>query len=214
MHIDRYNHVRSELIRLYKLFSERTFRVHIPLSSFMTLKQLEHLEAHPPITGFETLNQTVERPYTIRHLLTAVNIRDSEFTVGFSNPRQDIPVIYKSIEDWILYWIEIKSNADYFATPSIEELEIVEKLGRYLFSAYAHYYHEKINTDMNVRDVSKLTLIDILKGKMVHGDGWDEPISYVSHLDLYKQSIGYNNYNSRTGDTSHLDFLKGFGGGL
>lgn len=212
MNIERYTYVRGELIKLYRLFSERTFVVTIPASSFLTLEQLDRAKERPPLTGFETLEIPVERPFTIQYLLRAVDIMGEDINLGFRYPRQDIPVIYESIQEWIKYWIEIKVNLSYMRTPDISELETIEKLSRIIFTAYAHYYHERINKDMNI-DMSKpLSLVDILRGQMMHGKDYGEPISYISYLDQYKASTGYvspNSYNSGT-----LDFLRGFGGGL
>ena len=199
-------------MKLYRLFSERTFVVTIPASSFLTLKQLDRARERPPLTGFETLEIPVERPFTIEYLLRAVDIMGEDINLGFRYPRQDIPVIYESIQEWIKYWIEIKVNLSYMRTPDIKELEIIEKLSRILFTDYAHYYHERINKDMNI-DVSKpLTLVDILRGQMMHGSDYGEPISYISYLDQYKATTGYSSSNNYANGT--LDFLRGFGGGL
>lgn len=213
MNIERYTYIRKELIRLYKLFSERTFLVFIPPSSFLTLEQLDRAKERPPLTGFETLEQPVERPYTIQYLLRAVDIMGDDIHLGFRYPRQDIPVIYESIQTWIKYWIEIKVNLSYMRTPDISELELIERLARFVFTPYSHYYHERINKDMRLNPGEEITLVTLLRGTMMHGKDFGEPISYISHLDQYKSTIGYSSsYGSHSGGT--LDFLRGFGGGM
>lgn len=212
MNIERYAFLRNDLIRLYRLFSERTFLVYVSPASFLTLEQLERARERPPLTGFETLELSIERPYTVEYLLRGVEIMGSEFKLGFQNPRQDIPVIFESIQTWISHWLEIKVGAGYLRTPSIQELEIIEQLGRYLFTPYSHYYHERINKDMNINPNEELTLVQILKGTMMHGKDFGEPISYYSQLDHYKAEMGYSDTVVNTAGT--FDFLKGFGGGL
>lgn len=212
MNVQRYTYLRNELIRLYKLFTERTFLVTIPLSSFMTLKELERAKENPPLIGFEHLSENVERPLTINKILLAVSIMDVHLNIGFTRPRQDIPVIYDAIENWIQHWIEIKLNAGYLQSPPIEELELIEKLGRHIFTYYAHYHHEKINKVMRVTNTSELTLLDVLQGRIMYGADFDQPISYISHLDHYKAQVGYSGSSSSHGGA--LDFLKGFGAGL
>lgn len=188
---DRYNYLRKELIELHRILTEETFEVSIPLSSFMTLKQLENAKENPPLTGFETLEIPVERPFTILRLLQAVQIMGDELMIGFRYPRRDVPRIYDTIQTWIKYWIEIKINASYLRTPSVEELELIEKLAKYTFSSYAHYHYEKINKTLSVPDLASASLLDILKGRMMYGTDIDEQLSYISHLDEYKSMTGY-----------------------
>lgn len=213
MNTERYMFLREELIRLHKLFMYRTFVVTLPLASFLSTKQLQHYQENPPINGFEAITQTSERPYTTAFILRAVALTGEGFNIGFKHPRQDIPVMFNAIQDWIKHWIEIKHQGGYLRTPDIKELELIEKLGRYLFTAYAHYHHEKINRTLHVPDLKNATLLDILRGKMMFGADFDEPISYVSYLDDYKSEIGYRDYSTDIGSDT-LNFLKGFGGGM
>lgn len=213
MHTDRFMFIRNDLIRLYQLFTERTFVVVMPVASFLSTEQLRHYEENPPINGFESLMENSERPYTVSHILRSVALMDENFRIGFRYPREDIPVIYDAIQTWIQHWIEIKLNNNYLRTPDVKELEIIDKLGRYVFTAYAHYHHEKINRVMNVSDVKQLTLVDVLKGRMMYGADFDEPISHISHLDNYKSEINYRD-PGKSFDKGTIDFLRGFGGGL
>lgn len=213
MHTERYTFLRNELIELYQIFTKRTFLVTIPLAALLSTKELQHYQEHPPINGFDSLTMVQERPMTIERLLKSVMYMEDNFQIGFRNPRQDIPIIYESVQKWIQHWIEIKHNGGYLRTPDIKELELIEKLARYLFSAHAHYYHEKINRTLNVPNVKEASLLDILKGKMMYGDGFDEPISYISHLDQYKSDTNYRDYSGSM-NSGTLDFLKGFGGGM
>ncbi|QZA70599.1 hypothetical protein AH04_120 [Erwinia phage AH04] len=213
MHTDRYIFIRKDLVRLYKLFTERTFVVVMPVASFLSTEQLKHFEEHPPINGFESLMESTERPYTVLHILRSIKLMDDNFRIGFRYPREDIPVIFDAIQTWIQHWIEIKTNGGYLRTPDIKELEIIEKLGRYVFTAYAHYHHEKINRTLNVPNTKDLSLLDALRGRMMYGSDFDEPISYVSHLDNYKSEIGYKDYSGGV-DSGMLNALRGFGGGM
>lgn len=213
MNTERYMYLRKELIALHRLITRRTFLVTLPLASFLSTKQLQHYQKNPPINGFESITQTSERPYTIEFILRAVMMTGEGFTMGFRKPREDIPVMFNAIQDWIKYWIEIKHDGGYLRTPDVKELELIEKLGRFIFSAYAHYHHEKINRTLQVPNLENATLLDILRGRMMFGTDFDEPISYVSYLDQYKSDVGYRDYSSDIGSDT-LSFLKGFGGGL
>lgn len=209
MELERYRFLQTELIRLHKVLTEYTFSVILPLSSFLTLRQLDKVKDNPPITGFESLEIPVERPYTIEHILKAVDIMGDELQIGFRYPRKDIPVIYTSIQDWIRYWIEIKRDWGYLRTPDIGELELIERLAKHIFSYYAHYYYENVNKILHVNSNEELTLLDVLKGRMMFGDAMDNGISFISYVDEYKSDTGI-----RGKSNSGIDFLGGFGGGL
>jgi len=208
---ERYCFLREELVRLYRLFTLRTFNVTLPLASVLTTEQLKAYEKNPPIRGFNSLLTASERPYTVAFILQAVQVSGDQFDIGFSRPREDIPVIYEAIMKWIDHWIEIKIGHSYLRTPDIMELELIEKLGRMLFTPYSHYHHEKINQALHVPDIKNASLIDLLRGTMMFGKDFDQPISYYSALDEYKSSI---NYSSNSYGNVSLDFMQGFGGGL
>lgn len=208
MQTERYMHVRSELMRLYTVLTEQTFTVIMPASHFLTLKQLEYLEENPPLTGFETLDIPTERPFTIARILDAFKIMGGDVRIDFRYPRKDIPVIYESIQDYIRLWCEIKEAVGYLQTPPIEELEQIEQLARYVYTAYTHYHYEKINKQFNVNVTSEMTLLDVIKGRMMYGDVVDEGISHISYTDLYKSAQGF------TEPSSVPQGFGGFGGGF
>lgn len=207
MELERYTFLRKELVRLHSVLTEYTFSVVLPLSSFLTLKELDRAKDSPPITGFETLELPVERPYTIEMILRAVDIMGDELSLGFRHPRKDIPLIYDSIQDWIRYWIEIKRNWGYLRSPDIGELELIERLAKYIFKAHSHYHHEKINKTLHVASREEMTLVDVLRGRMMFGDDLDAGISFISYVDEYKSDTGV-----RSGMVSNNDYFSGLGG--
>lgn len=203
----RYNFVRKELIRLYHMFTEEHFLVIIPKTSFMSLKQLEYYKENPPIIGFESLEVPEERPYSIAKFLEVFKHMGDDAQIFFRYPAKDIPRIYDSVQDWIRYWVEIKRGAGYLRTPSVQELELVEKLARHLFTDYAHYHYNTMFDNLNVKSVENMTLLDALKGRMMYGTDLDEGLSYISYLDEYKTQIGYRG-------NSMSDVYSGLGGGM
>lgn len=209
MNTERFMYVRTELIKLYRIITKQTFVVYLPLSSFLTLSQLEHMRDNPPIQGFEMLEQPIERPYTIDNLLRAIKITDGNVNIGFRNPRQDIPLMFDTIQNWVKYWCEIKGGAPWVRTPPISELALIEKLGRHIFGHYKHYHYEKINDTLNIQSQESITLLDILKGRMMFGEDIDNDISYISYLDEYKSSQGYSPETE-----TDSGYLNGYGGGL
>lgn len=207
METARYNYVRKELVNLHRIITEETFNIFIPLSSFMTLKQLETARDRPPLTGFETFEETIERPFSIQRMLTAVEIMGDELSIGFRHARRDIPYIYESIQNWIKYWIEIKIGFPHIRTAPIEELELIEKLAKHIFGSYAHYHYEKINKTLHIPDIAQASLLDILKGRMMYGSDIDEQLSFISHVDEYKALTG-----SRSSSNSMGGMFGGLGG--
>uniref|UniRef100_A0AAU8KZH7 Uncharacterized protein n=1 Tax=Pantoea phage Survivor TaxID=3232176 RepID=A0AAU8KZH7_9CAUD len=203
----RYMHVRKELIRIHSILTEETFLVIMPTTSFMTLKQLEFYKDNPPIVGFEALETPQERPYSIVKILEAFKNVGDDAQVHFRYPSRDIPRIYEAIQDWIRYWIEIKRGSGYLRTPSIEELELIEKLARHIFTAYSHYHYSKIFDTLNVSSKQEMTLLDVLKGRMMYGSDIDEELSYISYLDEYKSETGFQS-------SAAQQIYSGFGGGM
>lgn len=203
----RYMYVRNELIKLHRILTEEHFIVIMPATSFMTLKQLEHYKEHQPIIGFESLETPIERPYSIKKILEAFVHMGDEAQVFFRYPAKDIPRIYDTIQDWIRYWVEIKRSSGYLRTPPIEELELIEKLARHIFTDYSHYHYTKIYDTLNVKSSESMTLLDVLRGRMMYGNDLDEPLSYISYLDEYKSETGYHS-------TIASQIYSGFGGGM
>lgn len=206
METERYMQIRSELIKLHSILTEWTFNVIMPASQFITLKRLSEIEKNPPINGFESLEIPQERPMSISRILDAFVIMGDEAQVYFRSPRRDIPVIYETIQETVRLWCEIKSELSYLRTPPLEELELLEKFSKYLFGDYANYYHEKINNSMQIKHTSEMTLLDMIKGRMMYGDAFDEPISYISYVDQYKSTQGYAEHSA-------VSYGSGFGGG-
>lgn len=214
MDTSRYMYVRGELLKLYNIIQNQSFEVILPLTHFLNKQKLEFLEKNPPINGFGVLETPTCRPYPISRILTAFAIMEDEVQLDFRHPRHDIPLIYNTIQDWIRYWIEIKRGAGYLRTPSIEELELIEKLGRYVFSSYKHYHYEKINKTLHVPTTDTMTLLDVIKGRMMYGDDIDTDLSYISYLDEYKSEIGYGGIPSGNSVNTLRNLMGGFGGGM
>ncbi|QGH71956.1 hypothetical protein N1M2_93 [Klebsiella phage N1M2] len=211
MELERYTFLRNELRKMYTILTEQTFIVSIPLSSFMTLKQLDRAKNNPPLTGFETYETAVERPFTVQRILQAVEIMGDDLQIGFRNARQDIPFLYNTIQTWIQYWIEIKRDIGYLRTPDLSELELIERLAKHLFSAYAHYHYEKINKTLGVGHSGEMTLLDALRGRMMFGTDMDEGLSFISHVDEYRSLTGQTGGAGMSfGSASGL--LQGLGG--
>lgn len=207
MDTNRYMYVRGELVKLYTILTQETFLVIMPATSFMSLKQLEHYKEHQPIIGFDSLEVPMERPYSIMKILEAFVHMGDEAQVYFRHPAKDVPRIYDAIQDWIRYWVEIKRGSGYLRTPSIEELELIEKLARHLFTDYSHYHYTKIFDTLNVKSSETMTLLDVVKGRMMYGNDLDEQLSFISYLDEYKSQTGFQS-------SVASQVYSGFGGGM
>lgn len=218
MQTERYNFIRKELVKLHELFTQRTFNVYVSLSSFLTYEQLTNYEKHPPIGGFNRIEIVDERPYTIEYLLTMFEIMGDKAEMGFKYPKQDIPVMYDAAQNWIKYWVELKTSVGYLRTPPLEELEVMERLARYVFSAYKHYYYEKMNDNLNVPSKDNMTLFDVFKGRMMYGDSFDQDLSFISYLDQFRGGGGYIELMEGPGYNNGFSGFdspnSGFGGGM
>lgn len=207
MDTNRYMYIREELVKLYSILTQETFLVVMPTTSFMSLKQLEHYRENQPLVGFDSLEIPMERPYSIMKILEAFVHMGDEAKVYFRYPSRDIPRIYDSIQTWIQYWVEIKRGSGYLRTPAIEELELIEKLARHIFTDYSHYHYSKIYDTLNVKSSENMTLLDVIKGRMMYGTDLDEQLSYISYLDEYKSQTGYQS-------SVASEIYSGFGGGM
>lgn len=207
MDTNRYMYVRGELIKLHSILTQETFLVIMPATSFMSLKQLEHYKEKQPIIGFDSLEVPMERPYSIMKILEAFVHMGDEAQVFFRHPAKDIPRIYDAIQDWIRYWVEIKRGSGYLRTPQIEELELIEKLARHIFTDYSHYHYTKVFDTLNVKSSESMTLLDVVKGRMMYGNDLDEQLSFISYLDEYKSQTGFQS-------TVASQVYSGFGGGM
>ena len=205
MDLTRYKHVRENLVRLYKMITEETFNVYIPKSSFLSLKQIKHLEKNPPINGMESYETIVERPLTILRMAQAFSmIGEDDVNLAFRYPRRDIPKIYNGIQDYIMYWLEIKRHWARFDAPSLDELEILEKIAKYVFSAYKEYHIQEVNDKFGVAKQSDMTLMDYIKGTWMYGEQFQENISFISHLAIYREENNLSQSHHITQSSSDI----------
>ena len=91
MDLTRYKHVRENLVSLYKMITEETFNVYIPKSSFLSLKQIKHLEKNPPINGMESYEAVVERPLTILRMAQAFSMIGEDMVSSRASIRSMLP---------------------------------------------------------------------------------------------------------------------------
>lgn len=205
MDLTRYKHVRENLVNLYKMITEETFNVYIPKSSFLSLKQIKHLEKNPPINGMGSYEAVVERPLTILRMAQAFSmIGEDDVNLAFRYPRRDIPRIYNGIQDYIMYWLEIKRYWARFDAPSLDELEILEKIAKYVFSAYKEYHIQEVNDKFGVTKQSDMTLMDYIKGTWMYGEQFQDNISFISHLAVYREENNLSQTHHITQSSSDI----------
>lgn len=205
MDLTRYNHVRENLVSLYKTITEETFNVYIPKSSFLSLKQIKQIEKNPPINGMESYDNVIERPLSILRMAQAFSmVGEDDVNLAFRYPRKDIPRIYNTIQDYIMYWLEIKRNYARFDSPGLDELEILEKVAKYVFSAYKEYHIQEVNDKFGVVKQSDMTLMDYIKGTWMYGEQFQENISFISHLAVYREENNLSQSHHITQSSSDL----------
>lgn len=193
--LNHYHFIRDSLIDYHTILTKRQFRVRCPIGVFMTLEQLELIEQYPPVGGYAHLHQVTERSTTVERLINALLVvGDNEnFTVGFQIPHRDIPIVYEAIQETIRLWCYIKLWYLGFETPELDELRDMEKLARYLFSAYKYY--KDLNTRRERRQqpahaVTEYALVNVMMQQFTQGrQDAPEEISFISHIDLYEERI-------------------------
>lgn len=205
MDLSRYNHIRESLVALYKTITEETFNVYIPKSSFLSLNQIKKLENSPPINGIESYDNVVERPLSILRIAQAFSmVGEDDVNLAFRYPRKDIPKIYNTIQDYIMYWLEIKRHYARFDSPGLEELGILEKIAKYVFSAYKEYHIQEVNDKFGVSSQAEMTLMDYIKGTWMYGEQYQDNISFISHLAVYREENNLSEGHHITQSSSDL----------
>lgn len=188
--ITHHNKVRAELVRLYKLMTQRYYPVIAPRSVFLTTEQLEQLEKNPPVGGLARFSRLIETSVTIEKIIIAYEIGDVDFEMGFRHPSRDIPIIYETIQESIRLWIDIKMNSYSYKTASIEELRAMEKVARNLFSSYRHYYRENIREELNsTKKQTEFSMANLYISMLKYGQDGPDDISFVSYIDKYYEQI-------------------------
>lgn len=210
----RYNHVRSELVRLYKIITKRTFILNAKRSIFLTTEQLEAMEKNPPICGLDRYNTVGEMPVTIAKMVLAQEIIGDDLVLAFRYPKKDIPVVYDTIQNYIKYWTEIMLNASGFKTATVYELELLENIAKGLYYSYSYYKREMVKEDLNKQKASYVDpMVNLYLGIIKHGRGMDNDNSFYSYLDAYKEKVsemqGHFSVQSFT-NTSNMDYSKNF----
>lgn len=193
--LTHYHHIRDSLIDYHTILTKRQFRIRCPIGIFMTLEQLEFLEANPPVGGYLHLHHVTERSTTIERLINALLIvgGNENFTVGFQVPHRDIPVVYEAIQESIRLWCYIKLWYLGFETPDIDELRDMEMLAKFLFPAYKYYKDLNQRRESRVNPGFALTeyamVNDILRQLTQNSHTEYREISFISHIDLYEDRI-------------------------
>lgn len=215
MNVERYTVVRERLVELFKIITEKTWPVVIPRSNLISVELLKKINERDPYGALDRLEELGERNLTIQRLCDAFVIMDDEVQLGFQKPRRDTVEIYLIIQEYLRLWVEIKTDFSWFNSPPLEELEILEKIAKFVFNAYRSYKMEEITDSFGGYQAEDMSLFNILKAQMVYGADIREGISFISYLSSYRDGQSSNNYfddpfsNANTEHTME-DFMKSF----
>ncbi|QDH47133.1 hypothetical protein PQC06_gp029 [Aeromonas phage LAh10] len=215
---ERYNAVRKRLIELHKAMTKYTYDVVAPPSAFMQMEELKDtVERERYKIGLDRLGDLVERPMTIMKMASAISINGDDSQIHFRWPRRDIPDIYENIQEYIKLWLEIKTDYAWLKAASLEELEYLEAVAKFVFGPYKEYRAGKINKEIN-RGGTGSDLLDALTGVWMLGEEGMQEISFVSHIALYREANGISKgVSTNLGHSETLESLlrgSSFGGGM
>lgn len=187
--IKHHNEVREQLIKLYKIMTERHFTIIAPRSVFLTTEQLEVIEQNPPVAGLGLFSTPFQTEATIEKIINAYLLGGEGFQLGFRYPRKEIPIIYETLQDSIRLWTDIKLNSYQYESAPMEELEAMELVARNLFGTYRLYYNEKVKKELEMENVDldeHYSVAKIYLNILHHGMDEPEEVSFISYLDLYR----------------------------
>lgn len=216
MDVNRFKYVRERLVALYKQMTEYTYSVIAPPESFLTFKELKKVSENPPIRGMDILGRNIERHMTITKMAVAIAIKGDDCRLAFSRPSQDLIEIYEGIQEYISLWLEVKRNLGWLSAASLEELETLEAVAKYIFSPYTEYKaREQVNA-FGKTSTGEFTLNDALLGVWIYGSAGAEDISFISHIAIYKEEMGLTTRHVSSRSESLEDLLRGtsFGSGI
>ena len=192
---EHYSKVRTELVKLYEVITQRHFSVIAPRSVFFTTEQLERIARNPPPGGVERFTEPTERGVTIEKMVLAYEIGGDDFELAFKRPKRDIPEIYETIQEYIRLWVDIKINSYGYKTATIEELRKLENVARSLFGIYRYYYELDIEEKFDKKaSNTEFELANMALAGLAYGNRPSE-ISFISYIDHYQEKINAKSEN-------------------
>lgn len=188
--ISHYNEVRAELMRLYKIMTQKYFTIIAPRSTFFTIEQLERIDNNPPIGGLSVFSERIESQTTIENIIRAYLIAEEDINLGFRYPSRDIPLIYETLQESIRLWIDMKINSYSYSTAPIEELRAMETVAKNIFGPYRHYYRERVKKEMKETvQYTKDSMANLYMTLLRYGFDGPDDVSFVSYIDLYQEQM-------------------------
>ncbi|UOX39595.1 putative SH2 domain containing protein [Aeromonas phage ZPAH34] len=188
MDVERYMYNRERLVALYEYISNKTFHIFAPRQYFLSFDQIKQMEKHPPIMGLEMFGQVIERPITIARLCDMFLYMGENAGFSFRYPSKDIIPMYTNIQEYISTWCEVMGKLPWLERPKMQELEILEKIAKYIFGWYRQYQMQEINKSCGNSHNTELVLLDALTTTWRYGYDTREGPSFISHLSIFKEA--------------------------
>ncbi|WNV45829.1 hypothetical protein [Aeromonas phage AerS_266] len=188
MDVERYMYNRERLVTLHHYISNKTFHIFAPRQFFLSFEQIKQMEKYPPINGLEMFGKVVERPTTIARLCDMFLHMGDNAGFSFRYPSKDIIPMYTNIQEYISTWCEVMGKLPWFDRPKMQELEILEKIAKYIFGWYREYQMQQVNKKCGVSSNKELVLLDALTTTWMYGHDTREGPSFISHLGIFKEA--------------------------
>lgn len=191
--LDRYKEIRTRLIKLHKVISNRLYKVYVTPAMRMTVEQIRDRTEYTQ-EGFvgdsNYFNEYQPIDLTMAGIIDILPNLVNERDLGFMEAHKSVVDIYESIQEYLQLWVELRSKAPEFKIPPINELRNLECLSYSIFPIYKKIkgylnntiYLKPVTTEEEAANYAMMTL-ESLFGMSAIGRSKDNRINFVSHLN-------------------------------
>lgn len=202
----RYNYVRERIFELFNVINNRAFPLWVAPKSLMDIDQLRgryeaKQEGYANDAGYYDNHQV--RKMTCPQIIDLLPNLTSPDDLGFNNANEVVPEIYESIQEYLMLWCEITTNAPEFSTPPMQELRWLESLAWYLFPMYKRIKPFVLDDDIDkqIKTERALNRVGLAGLSMLFSLSKQKgEISFVSHLDGLQDSSDFISVDTFLGE--------------
>ncbi|ASU03838.1 hypothetical protein JOAD_77 [Erwinia phage vB_EamM_Joad] len=218
MLIARYNHIRGRLTALHDMIQHKQFSVWVAPVMFMDLEELRHrptFQREDHVADHQFYETPQMRSMTVSQLVEILPNMNTPNDIGYCRPNEDIPLLYEGIQEYIMLWCEIIKDVPEVPFPPLDELYLLESFAYTLFPAYRSikpYLDDKERQEQNginarMSEMGLASFMGLFKQERFGAKMADGQLSFVSYLDMLKQSMNWTESAGQTGVKSATDSL-------
>lgn len=201
----RYNEVRSRLIRIHHSLSHNVYGVWVAPKTMMSTDEIRNREItvmEDQIPDEDYYSEPQLRELKVEHMLDFLENLTGPGDIGFRNSHQTVIPLYENIQEYLLLWCEIITNAPEFGHPPKTELRKLESLAYILFPTYKevkpyilnqeHRDRGKIDKELEAKGILGLGALFSMNQ---FNSGKNGDISFISHLDKLEGGDTFGGFN-------------------